>query len=49
MVQEVVFLPSTFEGMMEQFGINLKRKQLYEDYYKKQQEIEAMTKRRDVT
>ena len=27
------FLPLTFEGMMESFGINLQRKTLYEKFY----------------
>lgn len=27
------YVPTTFEGMMESFGVNLQRKNLYTDYY----------------
>lgn len=42
------FLPLTFEGMMESFGINLQRKTLYEKFYKAHQQIEVLMKRKDV-
>lgn len=31
---KIVYLPSTFEGMMETFGVNLKRKNHYEKLHK---------------
>jgi len=41
------YLPATFEGMMESFGINLQRKNLYGDYYKSIDEIERGIKNKD--
>lgn len=43
------FLPLTFEGMMESFGINLQRKTLYEKFFSAHREIEQMMKRKDVS
>ena len=48
MGNKVNFLPSTFEGMMEQFGINLQRKTLYENFFRKHQEIETNVKRKEI-
>jgi hypothetical protein len=42
-------MPSTFEGMMEAFGVNLQRKTLYEQFYDSHLAIESMTRRKDVT
>ena len=44
-----LFMPSTFEGMMEAFGVNLQRKTLYEQFYDSHLAIESMTRRKDVT
>ena len=32
-LSQITYLPATFEGMMEQFGINLQRRKLYHEYY----------------
>ena len=29
----ITYLPATFEGMMEQFGVNLQRRNLYNELY----------------
>ena len=42
-------MPSTFEGMMEAFGVNLQRKTLYEQFKNTHEQIEHMTKRKDIT
>lgn len=41
------YLPATFEGMMESFGINLQRKNLYGEYYKSIDEIERGIRNKD--
>lgn len=46
---ESAFVPPTFEGMMEAFGINLQRKTLYDQFEESYKQIEHMTKRKDVT
>ena len=35
----LTYLPSTFEGMMEQFGINLQRKNLYGEFHENVNQI----------
>ena len=47
--RKVHYLPQTFETMMESFGLNLQRKLLYEKFYKAHQNIEAMTKSKEVS
>lgn len=42
-------MPITFEGMMEVFGFNLERQTLYDEFEAKQEQIDAMTKRKDVS
>ena len=43
------YLPITFEGMMESFGINLQRKYYYDEFYKAHSQIENMTKTKNFT
>ena len=43
------YLPITFEGMMESFGINLQRKYYYDEFYKAHSQIENMTKQKHFT
>ena len=45
----LTYLPTTFEGMMESFGINLQRKNLYSEYYDSINDIERGIKSRDST
>ena len=44
-----VYVPPTFEGMMEIFGINLKRKMFFNQFQAKHEELAGMTKRKEVT
>lgn len=48
-VGALTYLPTTFEGMMESFGINLQRKNLYSEYYNSINDIEKGIKNKDST
>lgn len=43
------YLPATFEGMMESFGLNLQRKNLYSKYNKSIDNLEQGIKPKEVT
>lgn len=44
-----IYLPQTFESMMELFGINLKKKQLVAKFKEKKRMLEKMIKGNDYT
>ena len=43
----LTYLPTTFEGMMENFGINLQRKNLYNEFYGSISDMEKGIKQKD--
>ena len=42
------YLPYSFEGMMESFGVNLQRQSLYQNYYDSIESINTLCKKRDI-
>ena len=46
--QRLVFLPSTFEGMMECFGVNLQRMTLFQKFKEEVEEIYKITKSKEI-
>lgn len=44
-----IFIPKTFESMMELFGINLQRKVQYNKYLAKHKQAGEMTRQPNVT
>ena len=44
-----IYVPVTFEGLMEVFGINLQRKMLYAKFGAKQKELNRLTKKKEAT
>ena len=47
--QDTYYVPVTFEGLMEVFGVNLRRKVLYQQFFDKHKQIERMTKQKEIT
>ena len=46
---QLTYLPTTFEGMIESFGVNLQRKQLYTEFYNQAQDVESCIKNKNVS
>jgi hypothetical protein len=42
------YLPYSFEGMMESFGVNLQRQSLYESYHNSIDNISTLCKKKDI-